>query len=374
MVTTTHSRAMARTDELMGLFAREGYQRLEPPVLQPVDVFLELLGEDLRRRLFLTQDAAGSELCLRPDYTIPVSRAYLASPAAGSAASLSYHGPVFRQRAGEIGEIAQAGIENFGRTDREAADAEVLALAMEAAGLFGLAVPVVRLGDMGLLAAVLDALRLAPATRRRVLRAITQGEPVDAPKTAANGNGNDDHAGLLAAIAGQDAKAARAFVEDVLAIAGISKVGGRTAGEIAERFLARAEAKAGELSVEAHATLARFLAVEGDPDSAAAALRALARDAGLAIDAAIDTFEARTGFMAARGIDVARLAFAANFARNLDYYTGFIFELHDPARPEEKPIVGGGRYDKLLSQLGAAEVIPAVGCSIWIERINGAAS
>ncbi|GGG41141.1 ATP phosphoribosyltransferase regulatory subunit [Chelatococcus composti] len=372
MATTTDTRALARSDELMGLFTREGYRRIEPPVLQPVDVFLELSGEDLRRRLFLTQDAAGNELCLRPDYTIPVSRAYLASPDAGSPASLCYHGPVFRQRAGEIGEIPQAGIENFGRSDREAADAEVLALAMEAAAHFGLAAPVVRLGDMGLLAAVLDALKLAPATRRRVLRAITQGKPVDAPTNTANGN--DDHAGLLAAIAGQDAKAARAFVEDVLAIAGISKVGGRTAGEIAERFLARAEAKAGELSAEAHATLQRFLAVEGDPDSAAAALRALARETGLAIDAAIDTFEARTGFMAARGIDVTRLSFSASFARNLDYYTGFIFELHDPARPEEKPIVGGGRYDNLLSQLGAAQPIPAVGCSIWIERINGAAS
>ena len=34
-------------------------------------------GEEVRRRLFLTADAAGEELCLRPEYTIPVCRAYL---------------------------------------------------------------------------------------------------------------------------------------------------------------------------------------------------------------------------------------------------------------------------------------------------------
>ena len=57
--------------------------------------------------------------------------------------------------------------------------------------------------------------------------------------------------------------------------------------------------------------------------------------------------------MAARGLDVERFAFSAAFARNLDYYTGFIFEMQDPRRDDGKPIVGGGRYDGLLQHLGA---------------------
>ena len=61
--------------------------------------------------------------------------------------------------------------------------------------------------------------------------------------------------------------------------------------------------------------------------------------------------------------------FAADFARSLDYYTGFIFEAADPRRADGKPVVGGGRYDRLLQHLGATEPVPAVGCSIWIERI-----
>src|ERR671910_281198 len=291
-------RIAAGHDGLIALFEREGYARVEPPVLQPADVFLDLSGEDIRRRIFVTQDAAGRELCLRPEYTIPVCREHLAG-AGPSPANYSYLGPVFRLRAGETGEFLHAGIESIGRRDAAAADA-----------------------------------------------------------------------GLLAAIEGQAPHAARAFVEDILSIAGISTVGGRSPGEIAERFLARAANRTGSLSDEARSILTRYLAIDGDPDAAAASIRALARDAGLDLARAIDTLEERTGFMAVHGLDIASFRFFAAFARSLDYYTGFIFEIADSARADDKPLVGGGRYDRLLQHLGAAESVAAVGCSFWLERIG----
>src|SRR5437588_9825187 len=76
-----------------------GYRRAEPAILQPAEPFLDLSGEDIRRRMYLTADASGRELCLRPDLTIPVSRDYLASPQAGKPAGFCYLGPVFRHRA-----------------------------------------------------------------------------------------------------------------------------------------------------------------------------------------------------------------------------------------------------------------------------------
>src|ERR1700721_2144541 len=50
-----------------------GFERTEPPILHPAAIFLDMSGEEVRRRLFLTADAAGEELCLRPDYTIPAA-------------------------------------------------------------------------------------------------------------------------------------------------------------------------------------------------------------------------------------------------------------------------------------------------------------
>ena len=113
----------------------------------------------------------------------------------------------------------------------------------------------------------------------------------------------------------------------------------------------------------------RFLAITGDPDEAAADLRALAGDAGIALDPSLDLFESRTGFLAARGVDVSRLHFSTAFGRGVDYYTGMVFELHDPQGRIAGQLVAGGRYDGLLTRLGAAAPIPAVGFSAWVERL-----
>jgi ATP phosphoribosyltransferase regulatory subunit len=352
-------------DALVALFEREGYARTEPAVLQPADVFVDLSGEDIRRRMFVTQDASGVELCLRPEYTIPVCLRHLSEKGAAKAA-YSYGGPVFRLRTGETGEFLQAGIESIGRLDLSAADAEIVALALGGLDRLGSTEYRVRLGDMALLNALIDALSVAPAAKRRVVRAIVSGQGL-AGLAETDGPGLPEHAGLLAAIEGQAPQAAKAFVEDILSIAGIARVGGRSAGEIAERFLARAANRSG-LSDDSRVVLERYLAISGDPDHAAAEIRALATDASLDLGAAIDTLEERTGFMAARGLDVAAFSFSATFARNLDYYTGFIFEVHGGIA-QTKPAVGGGRYDRLLQHLGANVPIPAVGCSFWLDRI-----
>jgi ATP phosphoribosyltransferase regulatory subunit len=164
----------------------------------------------------------------------------------------------------------------------------------------------------------------------------------------------------------------RALVSDLISIAGIASVGGRSIDEIAERFLEQAALGASAtLPRQTRTLIESFLAVAGDPDEAAAELRALAGAAGLDLDAALDLFESRTGFLAARGVDIGRIRFSTAFGRGLDYYTGFVFELHDPAAAPNGPLVAGGRYDELLSRLGAKQPIPAVGFAVWIERVAG---
>src|SRR3954468_20064567 len=73
-----------RNDALLASFERAGYRRLAPAILQPAAPFLDLSGEDIRKRMYLTTDAQGRELCLRPDLTIPASPDYLAYPPAGA--------------------------------------------------------------------------------------------------------------------------------------------------------------------------------------------------------------------------------------------------------------------------------------------------
>jgi len=349
-------------------FLGAGFTRVEPPVLQPAAAFLDMSGEEIRGRLYLTSDSSGAELCLRPDYTIPVCLAHLTSAHADSA-QYAYLGPVFRARPGVSGEMTQTGLESYGRHDIEAADAEILGLALEAAELAGAGPLRVKIGDARVFDGVLSALGLPDLWHRRVRRGLAQGRPLEAILNG-GGQGAIAQSGVLAALERADHDGAKALVEDLLAIAGIASVGGRSAGEIADRFLEQSAARADAgVSSEQQAILRRFLAISGHPDEGSAQLRELAKDAKLDLGEALDSFDERTGFLAARGLNIHEFTYRANFIRDLDYYTGFVFEAVDAANPDARPAIGGGRYDGLARKLGAANDLPAIGAAIWVDRL-----
>lgn len=355
-----------------GVLLRDaGYEPIDPAVIQDASPFVDLGGEDIRASLYLTSDREAAELCLRPEFTIPICRAYLAAPQAGTPARYSCAGPVFRFRADEPDEFVQIGLESFGRPDTAAADAEILGLAIEAVATAGCGPLSVTFGDIGLLTRLLDVLQLPATWQRRLKRGLDKGEKPAAILAAAPARATD-HAGVLTALAGTDEAGARALVDDLLTIAGITSVGGRTASEIAERFLGQVALRtAPAFGREQQDVLDRYLAIQGGPDGVAAELRHLARDAQLDLGSALDLFEERISFMAVHGVDLGATRFSGAFCRNLDYYTGFVFEAH-AGSPQGSPVLTGGRYDRLAQALGSEIPVPAVGAAIWADRLGSA--
>src|SRR6202008_2438751 len=139
-------------------------------------------------------------------------------------------------------------IESFGRQDRPAADAEMLALALQAAAAFGVKDVEIRTGDIALFNALIDALNLFPVWRRRLIkdfnRKISLTQDIE-QLTLRTSPGRNEYEGVLADVAGSDPKGALALVTDLMSIAGTTNVGGRTVPEIADRFLEQATLKAG---------------------------------------------------------------------------------------------------------------------------------
>src|SRR3989304_5635079 len=76
-------------------------------------------------------------------------------------------------------------------------------------------------------------------------------------------------------------------------------------------------------------------------------------------------------FSVSLGVPVQTLVFQSTLARGLDYYTGMIFEVMVPGY-EAGSCAGGGRYDKLINQLGGVDV-PAVGIAFGFDRMVEAA-
>ncbi|BDV40056.1 ATP phosphoribosyltransferase regulatory subunit [Methylocystis bryophila] len=357
----------ARLQAALDKFGAAGFLRRAPALLLPAGIFLDRLGEEFRGKLYLTGENGGSELCLRPEFTIPVALQHLASPSNGEEADIAYGGPVFR--AGE-GELFQTGVESFGRKDPAAADAEILGVALEAAAAAGAPRLMLRLGDVGLSRSFLARLELPPAWRRRIETGVARGAALEAVLAPAPRQNGALGAGVRAALEKSDAASARQLVEDLLAIAGAATVGGRSAAEVAERFLEQASLQE-PLNPRTRQQIVNFFAVEASPDAASERLRALARDSGLKLDEALEAFETRTSFLAARGVKLEETVFSTRFPHAIGYYSGFMFE----ARPsgagvQGAPLLSGGRYDGLLKSLGAQSNIPAVGAAIFVDRLG----
>jgi ATP phosphoribosyltransferase regulatory subunit len=365
----------AQAAKILQVFAAKAYARVEPPILQPADVFLDRSGEEIRRRTFVLTDPEGNELCLRPELTIPVCRMHLEQKGTFPA-RYAYNGPAFRFQPGEPdrpSQFLQTGVECLGVADRKRAEIEVLELAVEGVRAAGLKSFSLKIGDLTLFSGLIDALDIPaqwrgrlkrhfwrPSYFRELLERLSNGAPVPGERYLAS----------LGSASEADARTALLGLMDYL---GGTPLGGRTREEIIDRLMEQAaEAAAIRLDKKAVALIERVLSVAGPARTSLVELRALMKKNRIKLEAPLAAMEARIEALEKLGFDEKRLDFAARFGRNMEYYTGFVFELW--SRDSEGPvqIAGGGRYDQLMRTLGASRDVPAVGAAIRSERVLAA--
>ncbi len=358
---------------LARFFASVGASLVSTPLLQRAEPYLDTAGEDLRRRIFLTRGEGGETLCLRPDFTIPVCLAHIEGDEA-LPRRYAYNGLVFRQRRGEAAEFRQAGIENLGDTDRARADAATLAEALTALAACGLAQAErlsITIGDQGLFEAVLKALDLPAGWQRRLIRTFGQNELLArALETlASDRSGEVENIAPDALVLAREDRLAEleALVQARMDEAGLPPNRSRSPAEIAARLAEKVRLSDTRLRGAALERLRAFLSLDCAVSQASERLRALAGEHGLDLTGALAFFDARAEALAAAGVDLSTLRYRAAFGRTLDYYTGFVFEIGAPGLGE--PLAGGGRYDRLVSYLGAREPIPAVGFALYLDRL-----
>jgi ATP phosphoribosyltransferase regulatory subunit len=368
----------AEAQRLMARFARAGYERIAPAVIQPAGLFLDVVGESLRARTYVFTDPDGAELCLRPDLTVPTCRMHLerhADPA--TPARYCYSGAAFRYQPAGAGrshprEFHQAGIESFAAPDREADDADVLALIVAALTDCGLGAFQLRLGDLGLFAALIGALPMPGRWRRRLEHQFWRPEAFRAE--LARLTSGAVRPGLPRELAGRldpaDPAGAEALVLEHLDKAGHELIGTRSAAEIAQRLLAEAaDLREKPLPAATAQLIEAYVAVKAPARAAVEKLAQLARGHRIDLSAGLDAFTRRLDLIEQAGVPIADAEFSAEFGRNLEYYTGFVFEILSPALGPKSPVAGGGRYDSLLAEAGAPAQVPAVGASIHTERL-----
>ena len=325
---------------------------VEADILQPAGTLLDLYGEDIRARAYVTQDPLLGEMMLRPDFTVPVVEMHMSNGAAP--ARYAYMGEVFRRQEEDTGrarEYVQAGYEVFAE-DAEAADAEVFALFSDLLAGRGLQAVT---GDIGILTAAVRGLDTSEARKAALMRHIWRPARFRALLTRYSGAAlSGTRRALLARVAADGPEA-------VVRAAG-QATGLRTGAEIAARLRALAEDAAlppiapGEVAV-----LDRLLGLSAPAPQALAVLRDLAGEMP-ALGPAVDRAARRLDAMGARGVDVASLPFDVSHGRStMEYYDGFVFSFLAPGRDGWPPVAVGGRYDALTARLGRGRSMRAVG-------------
>ncbi len=293
---------------LLAVFRTWGYADVIPPSFEYADTIARRGSAELQAELCRFLDRDGSMLALRADMTIAVARLV------GTRLHdwpmpqrFCYAGSVFRDvepRAGQQREFRQAGIELIGSA-RDAADAEVLALAAAALQAVGLAEFRIVLGQMQYFNGLLQALRLDTEQQGQLQRAVDR-------------NSEAELAAFLAEVALPPA-AARAVAE-------LPTLSGSDVTGILDRA--------------AHLCL------------------------NATMQAAVDNLRAICGLLAAHGV-LSKVALDLTEIHNLGYYTGITFEVLAPGVGYR--LASGGRYDNLVGSFGAPQ--PAVGAAFGLERL-----
>ncbi|MFN3526567.1 MAG: ATP phosphoribosyltransferase regulatory subunit [Paracoccus sp. (in: a-proteobacteria)] len=325
---------------LLDVFRAAGAVEVAPDILLPAESLLDLYGEDIRARAYVTADPIRGEMMLRPDFTVPVVQAHMGNGA--EPARYCYLGEVFRKQ--DMGdtrpdtprdhEYLQCGFELFSRDP--GADAEVFALFHRALGPLALQAEI---GDMGL---ILDAVAGLPLTEAR---AQALAHHIWRPGRFRR---------LLARFSAPSV--AREFPETDAPWAGL-----RTEAEMVRRIARlNADAAVAPLPPVWTERLERLFALRAPAPEAVAELTEQAHDMP-AIAPAVARIRTRLDAIAARGIDPAGVIFDASHGRTtLEYYDGFTFSFQAD-RAGWPPIASGGRYDALTRVLGRGREIPAVG-------------
>ena len=291
---------------LAQLFARWGYDEIVTPTFEYLETLAVGVDNDVLPNMFKFFDKNNRTLALRSDMTTPLARvAATRLRETETPLRLFYLTNVFRYEQAQAGrqcEFYQAGVELMG-VPGPSADAEIVALAVGAMLDTGLQNFQISLGQVEFIHGIMDEHELTPQQGAKIKQCMLRRDLVG--------------------------------LEETLAKSGLTKAG--------QKILQQIPLLHGREDM-----LEKTYQLVNNPVS----------------KAALDNLAEIYSLLKSYGVD-KYVNFDLGIMRDLDYYTGMVFEGYTPGLGF--PLCGGGRYDNLVASFGVS--CPATGFALGIERV-----
>ncbi|MDB3888409.1 ATP phosphoribosyltransferase regulatory subunit [Candidatus Pelagibacter sp.] len=330
----------------------KGFKYIDLPSVIEANHIVQRSGENFRKFIFSFIDQNGSELCLRPDLTIASCLRYLEKKLKGKE-KIFYSGQAYRRSQNKKDSIIrdQVGFEIIGSKNEKNDDKEIILTSLKSLENIKYSSGTLTIGNVEIFNLLISKLDIPKRWKLRLSRHFWREEYFSALLKRLETNSDVDPT-----IIEIDKKRYFKMLKENLA----KVIAGRSINEILKRFDSKIKdprrvSKGKNISK----IIKEFLKIKCPINKAANELNKFFKKNK--INLAVDQKYFPTS---SNKISKLNVFFSTSFGRQLEYYTGMVFKIDIKLKSKNRNIINGGRYDKLISDLGSTKQVPAVGAAL----------
>jgi ATP phosphoribosyltransferase regulatory subunit len=330
----------------------KGFKYIDLPSVIEASHIVQRSGENFRKFIFSFIDQNGSELCLRPDLTIVSCLRYLEKNLKGKE-KIFYSGQAYRKSQNKKDSIIrdQVGFEIIGSKDEKSDDKEIISTSLKSLQNIKYSSGTLTIGNVEIFNLLISKLDIPKRWKLRLSRHFWREKYFNDLLKRLETNSDVDPT-----IVEIDKKRYFKMLKENLA----KVVAGRSINEILKRFDNKIKDPRGaSKGKNVSQIIKEFLKIKCPINEAANQLNKFFKNNKINLVVDQQYFPTSNN-----KISKLNVVFSASFGRQLEYYTGMVFKIDIKSKSRNRNIINGGRYDKLISDLGSKKQVAAVGAAL----------
>jgi len=343
------------SENIIKVFKKDGFILSEPDVLLDSNYIIQRSGENFRKLMLNFEDETGKSMCLRPDLTIASCIKYLKEKSKKNV-KIFYSGQAYRRSNSKNDKIIhdQLGIEILCSKNKSADDLKVLKTINNSIKKIKIKNTSIKVGDVSLFQKLIESLKIPLRWKMRLKRHFWRPQYFEDLLNRLETNSDVDPVSVN--LDKKKFSEMKNFDQN-------KEIANRKISEILYRFDRKIkDPRSFSENKKIVKIIRNFLKISCSIDSVEKTLKDFVKKNNLN-----NIFFKDLSTIKNLSKINSKMIFSTNFGRDIEYYTGIVFEIYNSSKKE---IARGGRYDGLLKSLGSKKNISAVGAAINLNNLK----